>query len=325
MPYKKYPVSRPRRLRRTRSMRKMIAEVQLTPKDFIYPIFVVHGLSIKEEIPAMPDQFHWSIDKLDEIINDVVSSGISGIMIFGIPKHKDKYGTESSNPDGIVQKAIKKIRHIAPDLLISTDVCLCGYTDSGHCGIVKKDVVCNDETLVVLEKIALSHAEAGADIVAPSGMMDGAIQAIRKSLDSKGFNCVSIMSYAVKYASAYYGPFRTACNSSLTGDRKTYQMDFHNKKEAIKEMVLDEQEGADFIIIKPATAYLDIISDISRATTLPVAAYHVSGEYAMIKAAAERNWLDENKVFYETLTAIKRSGANIIISYAALNIAKQLS
>ena len=319
-----FPVTRPRRLRRTEVLREHIAETRLHMSDLMYPVFVVHGENIKREITAMPNQYHWSLDRLPELIDEIKKAGILSIMLFGIPASKDKYASENYADDGIVQQAIVKIKALHPQLIIATDVCLCAYTEDGHCGIVHNDEIDNDQTLEILQKTAVSHAKAGADIVAPSGMMDGMIQAMRYALDQEDYAEVAIMSYAVKYASSFYGPFRSACDSTPKGDRKSYQMDYRNKKEALKEAQMDEDEGADFLMIKPALSYLDIIQDVKANSTLPIAAYHVSGEYAMIKAAAEKGWIDEKGVTLESLIAIKRAGAKIILSYSALDVAKWL-
>lgn len=320
-----FPVSRPRRLRVSQNFRDMVAEVSLSTDDLMYPIFVVHGKGIKKEISSMPNQYHWSIDMLDELVEQVVSAGIKSVMIFGVPKTKDLTSSENYDHNGIMQQAIRKIKELAPNLVIATDVCMCSFTPHGHCGILNEhEYVDNDKTLEVLQKTAISHAQAGADIVAPSGMMDGMIIAMRQALDEENFETVSIMSYSVKYASAYYGPFRSACDSSLKGDRKTYQMDYRNKKEAIREAIEDVEQGADFIMVKPALSYLDIINELSHVVDLPIAAYHVSGEYAMIKAAAAAGLVDEKAITIETLTSMKRAGAKVILTYTALDIAKWL-
>lgn len=319
-----FPLSRPRRLRQSPLVREMVAEVRLHPSDFIYPIFVVHGENIKNEISAMQGQYHWSIDRLPEIIDEVVAVSVPAVMIFGVPAQKDELASENYCDHGIVQQAIAAIKQHAPQLIVATDVCLCGYTPSGHCGLMNGDVVDNDRTLEILQKTAVSHAEAGADIVAPSGMMDGMIQAMRIALDENDFQQVGIMSYAVKYASAFYGPFRSACDSSPKGDRKSYQMDYRNVRESLKEAQMDVAEGADYIMIKPALSYLDIIQSVAQNIQLPVVAYHVSGEYAMVKAAADKGWVDEQAITLEILTSIKRSGANIILTYSALDAARWL-
>ncbi|QUE31888.1 porphobilinogen synthase [Francisella philomiragia] len=317
-----FPISRPRRLRVTQAFRDMVAEINLNIDDLMYPIFVVHGNGIKKEISSMPNQYHWSVDMLDELVEQVIKLGIKSLMIFGVPKTKDLISSENYDPNGITQQAIRKIKQLAPELVVATDVCMCSFTPHGHCGILDEhDYVDNDQTLEILQKTAISHAQAGADIVAPSGMMDGMIIAMRQALDESGFETVSIMSYSVKYASAYYGPFRSACSSSLKGDRKTYQMDYRNKKEAIREALADVEQGADFIMVKPALSYLDIINELSHIIELPIAAYHVSGEYAMIKAAANAGLVDEKAITIETLTSMKRAGAKIILTYTALDVA----
>ncbi|MEY8703149.1 porphobilinogen synthase [Francisella philomiragia] len=317
-----FPISRPRRLRVTQAFRDMVAETNLNIDDLMYPIFVVHGNGIKKEISSMPNQYHWSVDMLDELVEQVIRSEIKSLMIFGVPKTKDLISSENYDPNGITQQAIRKIKQLAPELVVATDVCMCSFTPHGHCGILDEhDYVDNDQTLEILQKTAISHAQAGADIVAPSGMMDGMIIAMRQALDESGFETVSIMSYSVKYASAYYGPFRSACSSSLKGDRKTYQMDYRNKKEAIREALADVEQGADFIMVKPALSYLDIINELSHIIKLPIAAYHVSGEYAMIKAAANAGLVDEKAITIETLTSMKRAGAKIILTYTALDVA----
>lgn len=317
-----FPISRPRRLRVSQNIRDIVAETTLNIDDLMYPIFVVHGENIKKEIPSMPNQYHWSIDMLDELVERVLKAGIKSVMIFGVPKSKDLVSSENYDPNGITQQAIRKIKQLAPELVVATDVCMCSFTPHGHCGILNEDeYVDNDKTLEILAKTAVSHAEAGADIVASSGMMDGMIIAMRQALDEARFETVSIMSYSVKYASAYYGPFRSACDSSLKGDRKTYQMDYRNKKEAIREAVADIEQGADFIMVKPALSYLDIINELNHIVDLPIAAYHVSGEYAMIKAAAQAGLVDERAVTIETLVSMKRAGAKIILTYTALDVA----
>ena len=320
-----FPYVRPRRLRKSAPIRNMVREIELGVNDLVYPLFVVPGQGIKNPIEALSGQFHWSVDRLEEVISRVVTLKIPAVMLFGVPSYKDAKGTESYDDNGVVQQAIMEIKKLAPELVVATDVCLCGYTDHGHCGLLDENIIDNDKTLKVLGEIAISHAKAGADIVAPSGMMDGMISAIRGALDLEGFSSISIMSYAVKYASAFYGPFREASGTALKGDRKTYQMDYANKKEALREALLDEQEGADYLMVKPALAYLDIISEVSQKTHLPMVAYHVSGEYAMVKAAAEKGWVDEKAVTLESLIAMKRAGSNIIITYAALDVAEWLT
>ncbi|MCF6807350.1 porphobilinogen synthase [Thiotrichales bacterium 19S9-12] len=318
--------SRPRRLRTNKNIRAMVAETYLSVDDLIYPLFIVPGKGIKKEISSMPGQYHYSTDLLGEIIERVINAKVRAVIVFGLPSKKDTKATENYHDNGIVQQAIRKIKQIAPDLTVITDVCLCAYTDDGHCGIYheRSDTILNDETLPLLAKTAVSHAKAGADIVAPSGMMDGMISVMREELDQAGYTNTAIMSYSVKYASAFYGPFRDACDSSPKGDRKTYQMDFRNSKEALKEAEMDELEGADFLMVKPALAYMDIIYRVAEETNLPMVAYHVSGEYAMLKAASEKGWVNEKEVLLETLYGFKRAGANLIITYAALDVAHWL-
>ncbi|AJC49408.1 porphobilinogen synthase [Allofrancisella guangzhouensis] len=317
-----FPVSRPRRLRMTQNLRDIVAETSLSIDDLMYPIFVVHGQNIKKEISSMSNQYHWSVDRLDELVEQVTKAGIKSIMIFGVPKTKDLMSSENYDPNGITQQAIRKIKQLAPELVVATDVCMCSFTPHGHCGVLDQNqYVDNDITLEILQKTAVSHAQAGADIVAPSGMMDGMIIAMRQALDEANFETVAIMSYSVKFASAFYGPFRSACDSSLKGDRKTYQMDYRNKKEAIREAITDVEQGADFIMVKPALSYLDIINELSHIVDLPIAAYHVSGEYAMVKAAVQAGLVDEKAITIEILTSMKRAGAKIILTYTALDVA----
>jgi porphobilinogen synthase len=303
----------------------MVRETVLTPADFIYPLFVTHGRQVRHPIPSMPGVFQFSIDQLAQEAKEIAALGIPAVVLFGIPAAKDPIGLENFAPDGIVQQAIREIKTAVSPLIVITDVCLCEYTDHGHCGILNKagDVL-NDETLPILAQTAVSHAEAGADIVAPSGMMDGMVAAIRSGLDDHNFSHLPIMSYAVKYASAYYGPFRDAADGAPKfGDRKTHQMDPANAREALREAALDVAEGADFLMVKPALAYLDIIRQLrDRFPEMPLAAYNVSGEYAMIKAAAANGWLDEDRVVLETLTGIKRAGADLIITYHAKDAAR---
>ncbi|MFR5264296.1 porphobilinogen synthase [Clostridium sp.] len=316
-------IKRTRRLRVNNLVRDMVRENTLSANDLIFPLFVVEGENIKEEISSLDGNYHWSIDRLEEIINKVVKSGVKGIILFGIPNHKDCVGSEAYNDEGIVQKAIRKIKEITDELLIITDICMCQYTDHGHCGILENDYVDNDKTLEQLKKIAISHAKAGAHMVAPSDMMDGRVLAIREALDEEGFKNVSIMSYSAKYASAFYGPFREAAHSTPSfGDRKTYQMDPGNRREAFVEVESDLLEGADIIMVKPALSYLDIIRDVRERIDVPVAAYSVSGEFAMVKAAAKAGLVDEKKIAMEMLLSMKRAGADIIITYYALDAAK---
>lgn len=312
-------LNRSRRLRFNESIRDLVRETELSPKDFIYPIFVVEGKGIKKEISSLPDCYHYSVDMLEEIINEVKEAGVRGVLLFGIPNHKDCCGSESYNDNGIVQRAIRKIKEIDKNMYVITDVCMCEYTDHGHCGILNGDYVDNDKTLEYLAKISVSHAKAGSDMIAPSDMMDGRVGFIREALDKAGFKNTPIMSYSAKYCSAFYGPFREAANSAPKfGDRKTYQMDPANRREALKEVEMDIEEGADIVMVKPALSYLDIIREVKDRTVVPVCAYSVSGEYAMIKAASKENLIDEKRVVMEMLTSIKRAGADIIITYYAI-------
>lgn len=317
--------ARHRRLRESRAVRDLIRETVIGPKDFIYPIFAVEGENIKEEIEALPGCHHYSVDRLDEVISEVKEAGIRGVLLFGLPDQKDETGSSAYRKDGIVQKAIRKIKELNQDLLVITDVCMCQYTSHGHCGIIEGTRVHNDKTLEYIGKIALSHAEAGADMVAPSDMMDGRVQAIRSILDDNGFSHVSIMSYSAKYASAFYGPFREAANSAPGfGDRKTYQMDPANIRQAMLEIEDDIAEGADIVMVKPALSYLDVIRWTRDRFDVPVAAYNVSGEYAMVKAASKMGLMDERRAAMEILTSIKRAGADIIITYFALDACRWL-
>ncbi len=316
---------RSRRLRRNIAIRDMVRETILSPDDFIYPLFVVEGTGIKSEISSLPGCYHYSVDMLDEIIQEIKDAKVKGIILFGIPDHKDACGSESYNDDGIVQRAVRRIKEIDKDLYVITDVCMCEYTDHGHCGILDGEYVDNDKTLEYLGKISVSHAKAGADMIAPSDMMDGRVEYIREALDDAGYVNVPIMSYSAKYCSAFYGPFREAANSAPQfGDRKTYQMDPANRREAIKEVMMDIEEGADIVMVKPALSYLDIIREVKNCTSVPVAAYSVSGEYAMIKAAASIGAIDEERIVMEMLTSIKRAGADMIITYYALYAARRL-
>ncbi|MFT8363459.1 MAG: porphobilinogen synthase [Sporolactobacillus sp.] len=309
---------RHRRLRRTAVLRRMVQETSLEANDFIYPIFVASGHNIKEEIPSMPGVYHYSLDRVDEELQEITRLGIPAIMFFGIPAHKDAYGSEAYAADGIVQQAIRQTKDSYPDLIVIADTCMCEYTDHGHCGIIHDGVVANDESLTYLVKTAVSQAEAGADIIAPSNMMDGFVAAIREGLDESGFTEIPIMSYAVKYASAFYGPFRDAADSApQVGDRKGYQMDPANRREALLEAASDVREGADFLIIKPGLPYLDVLREVRDRFDLPLVSYNVSGEYAMVKAAAQNGWIDEKRVVLEALTSMKRAGADMIITYHA--------
>ncbi|MDH4028094.1 MAG: porphobilinogen synthase [Nitrospirota bacterium] len=321
-----FPIHRPRRLRLNKVVRNMVRETYLSPDDLIYPLFVTFGKGVRKNITSMPGCFQLSVDETVKEAQKVHALGIPAVILFGIPEHKDERGTEAYNAKGVVQKAIKAIKDKVPDLLVITDVCMCEYTSHGHCGIIKNGRILNDPTLELLAKEALSHAKAGADMVAPSDMMDGRVAAIREILDTHGFEDLPIMSYAAKYASAFYGPFREAAESTPSfGDRKSYQMDPANRREALKEVVIDIEEGADIVMVKPALSYLDIISDVKDAFDVPVAAYNVSGEYSMVKAAAKMGWIDETKVMMEILTSIKRAGADIIITYHAMDAARALN
>ena len=314
---------RPRRLRKSAAIRDLVRETVLNVNDLIYPLFVVEGENIKEEIPSLPEVYHFSLDKLEEEIKEIKDLGIQHVILFGIPDEKDQFGKEAYNDNGIVQKAIRKIKEIDPDMCVTTDVCMCQYTSHGHCGILtEKGYVDNDQTLEYLTKIAVSHAKAGADMVAPSDMMDGRIQAMREGLDAQGFETVAIMSYSVKYASSFYGPFRDAAGSAPSfGDRKTYQMDPANSNEALIEAELDVLEGADMLMVKPALSYLDVIRRVKDNFDLPLVAYNVSGEYSMLKLAVKEGLLNESAI-YEAVMSIKRAGADIIITYFAKDIAK---
>lgn len=303
----------------------MVRETNLTPQDFIYPMFVVPGKGIKNAISSMPDCFQESVDEAVKSAKEVFSLGIPAIILFGIPEHKDEKASSAYDEEGIIQTVVKAIKDALPDLIIITDVCLCEYTSHGHCGMIKNGNVDNDSTLEILSLVALSHARSGADIVAPSDMMDGRVGKIRKILDEEGFTEVAILSYAAKYASAFYGPFREAAQSApVFGDRRSYQMDPANRREALREVASDIEEGADIVMVKPALAYLDIISDVKNNFLVPVAAYNVSGEYAMVKAASQLGWINEEAVMMEILTAIKRAGADIILSYFAKKAAQLL-
>ena len=316
---------RPRRLRRSENIRAMVRETSLSVKDFVYPIFVVPGENIKEEIPSMPGCYHLSVDKAVETAKEIASLGIPSVEVFGLPEYKDEIGSSAWDMASPVQRAIATIKKAEPDLVIVGDVCLCQYTSHGHCGRLCDHEVDNDGTLPLLQNVAVSQAQAGADIIAPSDMMDGRVAAIRDALDSKGLTNVSIMSYAVKYASGYYGPFRDAADSAPQfGDRRGYQMDPANVREAMKEVSLDITEGADIIMVKPALAYLDVVRLVRDNIVQPVAVYNVSGEYAMVKAAAQNGWIDEKRIVLETLTSMKRAGADIIITYHAIDAAKWL-
>jgi porphobilinogen synthase len=319
-------IIRPRRLRRTSAIRDMVRETDLSPNDFVFPLFVRYGHNEKEPITSMPGQYRFSVDMVVNEAEEIRSLGIPSIILFGIPEEKDAVGSSAYDEDGVVQRAIKAIKDRLPDMVIITDVCLCEYTDHGHCGVIKDGKVDNDATIELLKKEALTHAKAGADFVAPSDMMDGRVAAIRKTLDEDGFHETGILSYAVKYASAFFGPFREAADSAPQfGDRSGYQMDPANASEAIKEAILDIEEGADMIMVKPALPYLDIIRRVREECLLPLAAYNVSGEYSMVKAADQKGWIDGKKAMMEMLICIKRAGADLVITYFAKEAARILA
>ena len=319
-------IIRPRRLRISENMRALVRETTLTVKDFVYPLFVVPGENVREEIPSMPNCYHLSVENAVELAKKISALGIPAVEVFGLPEYKDEIGSAAWDMKSPVQRAISEIKKAVPELLIVGDVCLCQYTNHGHCGKLCGNYVDNDETLKLLQKVAVSQAAAGADIIAPSDMMDGRVAAIRTALDENNFSNVVIMSYAVKYASGFYAPFRDAADSAPHfGDRKQYQMDCANVREALKEVALDIDEGADIIMVKPALAYLDIVSKVRAEINNPVAVYNVSGEYAMVKAAAQNGWIDERRIVLESLTSMKRAGADIIITYHAIDAAQWLS
>ena len=316
-------IQRPRRLRGSENLRKMVRETRLDKSSLIYPLFVKEGTGIEEEIPSMEGQFRYSIDRLPFELERLQKAGVNSVMLFGIPDHKDEVGSGAYDPNGIVQKALREAKKQFPDMYYITDVCMCEYTSHGHCGVLCGHDVDNDATLELLAKTAVSHIEAGADMVAPSDMMDGRVRAIREALDANGHYEAPIMSYAVKYASAFYGPFRDAAGSAPSfGDRKSYQMDFHNRREGMKEALTDVEEGADIIMVKPAMSYLDMVSEVSKAVNVPVAAYSVSGEYAMVKAAAKMDWIDEERIMCEMAVSAYRAGAQIYLTYYAKELAK---
>lgn len=320
-----FPVNRPRRLRKNENIRRLVRETTISIDDLIYPLFVTFGKGIKEEISSMPGNYRYSVDMLVKEVKEAESLGIPGIILFGIPEKKDEVGSEAYNPEGVVQEAVRAIKKEAPGILVITDVCIDEYTSHGHCGLVEGNEIVNDPTLKLLSKMALTHVEAGADIVAPSDMMDGRVGAIRETLDQNGYTGIPIMSYAAKYASAFYGPFREAADSTPKfGDRKSYQMDPSNSNEAIREIELDIEEGADIIMVKPALPYLDIIYRVKEEFDVPIAAFNVSGEFSMIKAASEKGWIDEEKTMIEALISIKRAGADMILTYFAMKAAKIL-
>ena len=321
-----FPQYRPRRLRASETIRRMVRETTLSPDNFIYPMFVTHGKGIRKEISSMPGNYQQSIDNLVKDCEEVQGLGIPAVILFGIPEHKDELGTEAYSDEGIVQHAIKAIKNKLPDIMVITDVCMCEYTSHGHCGVIENGCVKNDATLELLAKEALSHAKAGADMVAPSDMMDGRVGAIREALDDSGFEDTPIMAYSAKYASGFYGPFREAAESTPQfGDRRSYQMDPSNGREALREVELDIEEGADIVMVKPALSYLDIITRVKQEFDLPVAAYNVSGEFSMVKAAAKLGWIDGDRVMMEILTSIKRAGADMILTYHAKEAAKLLN
>jgi porphobilinogen synthase len=318
-----YPIKRLRRLRYNPLIRDMIRETELSKNDLIYPLFVVTGEKVKKEVKSMPGVFQLSIDNLVEECKEVASLGIPAVILFGIPKHKDEKGSGAYDPEGIIQRAVKEVKSKVKNLIVITDVCMCEYTSHGHCGILKGEEILNDETVELLAKEALTHAEAGADIIAPSDMMDGRVAAIRKILDENGFEKTPILSYAAKYASGYYGPFRDAAESTPAfGDRRSHQMDIANAYEALREVETDIEEGADIVMVKPAGPYLDIIRRVKDKFGMPTAAYQVSGEYAMIKAAGKNGWIDEERVMIESLIAIKRAGADMFLTYFAKDTAR---
>ena len=314
---------RPRRLRTSAKLRKMVRETRMDKSSLVYPMFVMDGENKKEEIPTMPGQFRYTLDRMPEILQEMADAGVGSVMLFGIPDHKDEVGSGAYACDGIIQRALEKAKKEVPDLYYIGDVCMCEYTSHGHCGILKGDYVDNDLTLDKLAQIAVSQVQAGADMVAPSDMMDGRVRAIRECLDKAGHKEAPIMSYAVKYASAFYGPFRDAAGSAPSfGDRKSYQMDFHNRREGMKEALTDVEEGADIIMVNPAMSYLDMVSEVSKAVNVPVATYSVSGEYAMVKAAAKMGWIDEERIMCEMAVSAYRAGAQIYLTYYAKELAK---
>ncbi len=318
--------NRHRRLRANAAMRDLVKETRLHPSDFIYPLFVVEGLEGKKEVPSMPGVYHVSLDLLKDEMAELISLGIKSVIVFGVPEEKDACGTQAFHDHGIVQKGIAEIKKHYPEMIVIADTCLCEYTDHGHCGVVKDGVILNDESLELLAQTAVSQAKAGADIIAPSNMMDGFVTVIREALDKEGFTNIPIMSYAVKYSSEFYGPFRDAADSTPQfGDRKTYQMDPANRLEALREAESDAAEGADFLIVKPSMSYLDIMRDVKNRHHLPLVAYNVSGEYSMVKAAAQNGWIKEKEMVLEILTGMKRAGADLIMTYHAKDAARWLA
>ncbi len=320
-----FPISRPRRLRADENLRRLTRETTISVDDLIYPMFVVHGHDVANEISSMPGCYQYSVDRLVTAAKELAVLGIPGTILFGVPEFKDAVGSEAYADDGIIQQAVKALKDAVPDLLVITDVCLCEYTDHGHCGVIRDGEVLNDPTLELLAKESLSHARAGADVIAPSDMMDGRVGAIRAALDENGFQGIPILAYSAKYASAFYGPFREAAESTPQfGDRRSYQMDPPNAEEALREVALDIEEGADIVMVKPALSYLDIIRRVKERFEMPVAAYNVSGEYALIKAAAQQGWIDEKRVALEVLTSIKRAGSDMILTYFAKSVVEWL-
>ena len=314
---------RPRRLRSSETLRRMVRETRLSPSSLIYPLFVMDGKDKAEAIPSRPGQYRYTVDRMEEELSRLTEAGVSQVMLFGIPERKDEVGSQAYDPEGIVQRALRRARELCPELYLITDVCMCEYTSHGHCGVLCGRDVDNDKTLELLARTALSHVEAGADMVAPSDMMDGRVAAIRKALDEAGRINTPIMSYSVKFASSFYGPFRDAAGSAPSfGDRKSYQMDYHNRREALKEALLDVEEGADILMVKPAMSYLDLVREVREATHLPLAVYSVSGEYAMVKAAADKGWIDEEKIFCEMAVSAFRAGADLYITYYAKELAR---
>ena len=321
-----FPISRLRRLRKNENLRRMMRETRLSVDNLIYPLFVTFGKGVKDEISSMPGHYRFSVDKITEEVKEAQNLKIPAIILFGIPEHKDEVGSEAYNKCGVVQGAVKAIKSATPEIIVITDVCIDEYTSHGHCGLVKGDEILNDPTLELLSKMALTHVEAGADMVAPSDMMDGRVGAIRETLDDNGFDNIPIMAYSAKYASAFYGPFREAADSEPKfGDRKSYQMDPPNSEEAMREVLLDIEEGADIVMVKPALPYLDIIYRVKHELGMPVAAYNVSGEFSLIKAAGQKGWVDEERVMMEALISIKRAGADMILTYFAKEAARVLT
>jgi len=320
-----FPETRPRRLRRTPTLRRLVRETTLAPDNFIFPLFVCPGQKVRREISSLPGQFHFSVDELGREAEEIARLGIPAVILFGLPEKKDEVGSEAWHPEGVVQRAIRAIKKATPDLVVMVDACFCEYTTHGHCGVIVEGNVDNDATLENLGRAALSYARAGADVIAPSGMMDGFVGFVRESLDEADLDQTAILAYSSKYASAYYGPFRTAVDSAPSfGDRAGYQMDPANVREAMREVALDVEEGADMVMVKPALAYLDVIAEVRNEFDLPVAAYNVSGEYAMLKAAAEKGWIDYDRVMLETLLSMRRAGADMILTYHAKEAARLL-